>query len=78
MSDGFDDAVDHNPPVAAEDVDDLFAVRMRVRRTNRLARVDLDDAHGAVLRIHVVLGDDPAQVPAREVERLDAALIDDR
>jgi hypothetical protein len=74
----FYDSVDHDPPSALEDVNDLFAVRVRVGRTYGLPWIDFDHAHAAVLRIHVILRDDPTQVSTGKVERFDTGLVNNR
>jgi len=56
----FHDAIDHDTAISLDDVDHFFAVGMRVSRPYSLARSYLDDAHGAVLRVDVLFGDNPA------------------
>ena len=68
-------AFDHDPSCPLHNVDDLFSIRVRVRRPHRLAWLHLDDAHGAVLCVCILSRHDPAKTAARKIKRFDAVLV---
>src|SRR5262249_18363783 len=74
---GLDLAVDEDPPVTVEDVDDLLAGGVRVGRADTAAWRNLDDCQTAILRPAILLSEDPAEFPSGQVMFFYGRFIDD-
>jgi hypothetical protein len=72
------DAIDHHPAGSVKNVDHFFTVGVGMRGPNGLTGVHLDHAHGAMLRIRVLIRYDPPKTAPRNIAGFDANPIHNR